>query len=276
MRTFREAVMDCGLTDLGYEGSPFTFSNRRSGGWETRARLDRMLANSSWRRIYPEAQVNHLPAISSDHNFLVLSCKRRKWRREYMLFKFEPMWIREENFGEVVTAAWKDSGSRGTTFADRIKDCGMTLAKWNKEKFGKVGRRLKDLKMELELVRSLDRNIETMAKEAKLVEEIDEWRLREEILWRQRSRIDWLKEGDRNTKFFHTKASQRKKSNKITKLQNREGGRITEEAQLGALVREYFTDIFTSSKSLGQEEYDCAYKCVRRKVTTDMVEKGHN
>ena len=45
----------------------------------------------------------------------------------------------------------------------------------------------------------------------KLEKQIDNVLIDEEISWKQRSRADWLLEGDRNTKFFHVKASTRKK-----------------------------------------------------------------
>jgi len=48
-------------------------------------------------------------------------------------------------------------------------------------------------------------------------------------MWQQRSRIRWLSAGDKNTRFFHLRASLRRKKNKISKLK-RPDGQVTEDA----------------------------------------------
>jgi hypothetical protein len=45
----------------------------------------------------------------------------------------------------------------------------------------------------------------------------------EEMMWLQRSRIAWLKEGDQNTKYFHRKVVGREKKNKMKLLKNMMG-----------------------------------------------------
>ncbi|KAL9671188.1 hypothetical protein QQ045_008754 [Rhodiola kirilowii] len=140
-----------------------------------------------------------------------------------------------------------------TTLANKLHRCSKILSRWNFESFGKVGKRIRELKGELESVRLLEIDKETIAREADIVEKIDEWRLREEILWRQRSRVEWLKEGDRNTRFFHAKATRRKKSNIISRMQDEEGVWLTDERQIGEVTKRYFTNIFSTSREMSRK-----------------------
>ena len=53
--------------------------------------------------------------------------------------------------------------------------------------------------------------------------EINELLDSEEIKWHQRSKVQWLGLGDRNTNYFHTKASDRRRKNTISCIMEKEG-----------------------------------------------------
>ena len=53
--------------------------------------------------------------------------------------------------------------------------------------------------------------------------ELNCWMDKEDDTWRQRSRISWMQSGDRNTRFFHEKASARYKKNFIKGLMDENG-----------------------------------------------------
>lgn len=53
--------------------------------------------------------------------------------------------------------------------------------------------------------------------------DLDELLDREEAMWKQRAKTQWLKEGDRNTQFFHAQAFKRAKRNEIRGLRDHSG-----------------------------------------------------
>lgn len=89
----------------------------------------------------------------------------------------------------------------------------------------------------------------------------------EESYWKQWSRVSWLKEGDRNTRFFHASASQCKQKNEIKSLQDCHGNLVTRRDNMVQVVEDYFRGIYhTSSLSI----IDQVVQLVETKVTTDM------
>jgi hypothetical protein len=88
-----------------------------------------------------------------------------------------------------------------------------SLKTWDREVFGSVKKQVKELRAVLESERSntlyqgpTDREWEVMAKLADVL-------AREETMERQRSHISWLRDGDRNTKFFQAKSRARSRTN---------------------------------------------------------------
>eukprot|EP00253_Pinus_taeda_P017178 PITA_17178 len=56
-----------------------------------------------------------------------------------------------------------------------------------------------------------------------LQEEWEERCLQEENFWRQKSRIQWIEEGEKNTKFFHKSTMAHMAHNRITKIKDSQG-----------------------------------------------------
>jgi hypothetical protein len=63
-------------------------------------------------------------------------------------------------------------------------------------------------------------------KENELKRQLDERHKQKEILWRQKSRVQWFNEGEKNTKFFHRSTIHRRLINHITKLDDSQGNTL--------------------------------------------------
>ena len=103
MQAFQETLDDCALTDMGYFGPKFTWSNCQEEDALIKERLDREVANLEWRNYYPNAEVEVGVAVNSDHAPLFLNllgtmgATRRRKR-----FHFEACWALDEGCKEVI------------------------------------------------------------------------------------------------------------------------------------------------------------------------------
>lgn len=98
---------------------------------------------------------------------------------------------------------------------------------------------------------------------------MDELLKKEETMWSKRSRASWLRDGDKNTAFFHRKASRRRKRNSIQRIKNETGCWVREEEGIKEVVRDYFMKLFHSSSPTKIEEVTSV---VTERITDQMNE----
>ena len=150
MAEFRDCLNRCELVDLGFIGQKFTWCNGRGGEQRTKVRLDRMVANEEWMRLFPEARVRHVAMSISDHCLLLLSLSRRQPKKQgKKRFFFEAMWTRDDRCREIIDGAWNSGQvAVGDGIMGKLKRCQDQLLKWNWAEFGNVNKVLKQKKRE--------------------------------------------------------------------------------------------------------------------------------
>jgi hypothetical protein len=86
-------------------------------------------------------------------------------------------------------------------------------------------------------------------------------------MMKQHSRVDWLHEGDHNTRFFHAKAKQRTRANKILLLKRPDGSTTSQQEELEALAADFYKHLFHAQENTNPDEVT---RFVPRKVTDGM------
>ncbi|RVW88360.1 LINE-1 reverse transcriptase-like [Vitis vinifera] len=191
MRRFAQVVDDLALIDLPLQGGVYSWSGGRNN--QTWARLDRFLGGGMSRGPSP--------------------------------FRFENMWLKVDGFKELLREWWQ-GGERveraSFRMAAKMKEMKEKIKVWNRDVFGRVevnkSLALRQIEFwdRVESGRDLSERETDLKNEAK--ENFKKWALLEEAHWRQMSRELWLREGDKNTGFFHKMASAHWRNNFLDRI----------------------------------------------------------
>ena len=133
-------------------------------------------------------------------------------------FKFEKNWLSHPDIANNIKTWWREAsdteGSLMYHFQQRINKLKGHLKIWNKLVFGSIHQAKKDLERKMETIQQemiLNGRTNNLVEEENTIQKkLEERYTLEEFLWRHKSRIQWLKEGEKNTTFFHRSMIQRR------------------------------------------------------------------
>jgi len=128
------------LIDLGFTGSPFTWTRGLSPDTKKYARLDRGLCNQEWRLFFEEIGVHHRLQNQSDHcAILIAPYGFLPLKQTFEPFKFQAAWLTHDIFIEYLKENWKSD----TPLYPHLFQLSVALTKWNREVFDNLYHRKK-------------------------------------------------------------------------------------------------------------------------------------
>lgn len=248
MVELKDCFHQLGLYDLRYHGSHFTWSNKQPDSPITK-KLDRLLINSQILNLFPNCTASFLPTLTSDHCPCLVDLAYKTPSHGTKPFKFYNYLAKHPGFHQVVLEAWTHAGSTAwnlTALCWKQKQIKSALKSLNKENFSQIQLRVSEANRLLQ-----DVQVHAMESPSSELFELEReasqrWlflRLIEESYFKQRSRINWLKEGDLNTTYFFRIVQTRLNHNTIRSFLLPSGVVLTEPLDMSSHAIQHFTNI---------------------------------
>ncbi|KAK8515836.1 hypothetical protein V6N12_016142 [Hibiscus sabdariffa] len=163
-----------------------------------------------------------------------------------LYFKSSSLLMNHPQFEEFLRSNWdmeRDVESNIWAFTEEVQH-------WNVSVFGHIRWKKKDL---LAWIRGIDRALRVSHSEfmiqldVDLRAELDEILREEENFWLQKSGVQWIKFGDRNTSYFHRCVMEQRQENFVHELRDESGAWCSDQARLHNMVVHYYKEFFLSN-----------------------------
>ncbi|CAA0831791.1 Unknown protein, partial [Striga hermonthica] len=248
---FNKFISNMEMEEIGMEGHQFTWGNNRDAEGYVEEKLDRAFASFEWLSSHPNAKVLNVIRTASDHSLLILNagsqesrCKRR--------FAFDRRWVSKEGFAEVVQKAWSipQSGTPFFRLKEKVKQTRIALLIWSSKFKSQNQEKIAALSNKLEEIREAGK-ADNWEEWDSVSKELNDAYTYEEKFWAQKARVQWLKEGNSNTKFFHAYSMSRRRQNAISRLITDANRVCSSRRDIENHITTYYSSLFSSEGSWG-------------------------
>ncbi|XP_060194903.1 uncharacterized protein LOC132624090 [Lycium barbarum] len=208
---FISCMDQCGVTDVGFVGSKYTWCNNWEPRYRIWKRLDRILVNDQWEQKFQNNMVKHL--------------------------------VRTEVWGRNITgnAMWR--------LHQKLKILSKKLSDWSRTTIGNVFDQTKDWEEkvqvleDLELIDNSDQVREDLNRtHAKYIR----WQAMQDSILKQKSQMKWFEEGERNTRYYHSIIRDKRRRLHIHRIKNSKDKWIHSENKIGKSVVRHFKRLFSN------------------------------
>ncbi|GJX75384.1 RNA-directed DNA polymerase, eukaryota, reverse transcriptase zinc-binding domain protein [Tanacetum coccineum] len=236
MSDFRDCVEDIEVKDISMTGLRFTWNKKLGEDGGLLKKLDRVLGNISFMSSFPSSYAHFLPYMLSDHSPAVLVIPKIG-NVKAKPFKFHNYLTAKDDFIPVVKRVWsnKVEGFAMFSLVSKLKLLKKPLRKLNYDQ-GNLFENVRNLKAKLAVVQSSmnedPHNNVLRDEELRDLKAYKSALKDEESFLRQKSKVEWLKMGDRNSKYFHNVVKGRSNRNRISYVEDMEVLPINDLASL--------------------------------------------
>ncbi|XP_011083358.1 uncharacterized protein LOC105165904 [Sesamum indicum] len=243
LKDFVDCSVALGLLDAPTTGCYYIwYSNKDSNPvW---CKLDRVLYNNEWLEasLHCGAHFNP-PECLSDHSSGIVTifdhCPTKP-----KLFRFFNMWAGHPGFFTIVEHRWNLNVEETPQFSlcKRLKSLKSALKAFNTQHYGHISTRAKEADLALQdaqnqLEVALQDYLGDLRRKVVFLVEA------ERHFFYQKAQIHYLKEGDRNTKFFHDMVKRNATRNSITAVTRVDGSIITAAEDIAQESVRYYTSL---------------------------------
>lgn len=161
------------------------------------------LATTGFLDTFALSRVIHMAGHGSDHAVLRILIEEEELnQKKKFIFRFEEVWAKDDRCEGWIRHLWKEPAR---SLSHKLSGIQKLKHSFKDLRTGKVTEEIKRIDTLLNDESCWSEEAEGIQKFKSLERQRNKLLKIEETMWRQRSRALWLKDSDRNTKFFHGK-----------------------------------------------------------------------